>query len=325
MNHIVKIDAQEYGLQAHEAKQVESAFVPMIELMTQYEDRYNEIIVMPIEPSTIAAARELRLKYVKVRTGSADIHKTAKAFYLAGSRFVDGWKNALTFAVTGKEEKLEAIEKHFENIEKQRRAELKANRIEILRAVCESPEVQPIDNMTEQQFSDFVAGMKLAKEQREASERAAEEARLAEIEEQKKIRAENERLRIERSEIERKAAEERANAEKARLEAERAAKAERDAIEKAAAAEREKAERARIEAEKKAKAERDEILRKAAEEKAKQDKIIADERAKAEAARKEAERKAAEEIAELKKLITCPKCGHSFKNEKCVDEPVADW
>lgn len=329
---LIVVDHTQYGLEEKQAKLVEAVFVPMIEKMTELETSYNEIVALPIEPTTIALARELRLKYVKARTGAEKIHKEAKAFYLAGGRFVDGWKNALTFAAGTKEEKLEAIEKHFENIEKQRRAELKQKRTEILRDVCDTPELHPVENMTAAQFNEFFNGMKLAKEQREEAARVAELARLAEIEEQKKIRAENERLRIERAEIESKAAEERANAEKARLAAERAAKAERDAIEKKANDARLAAERARIDAENKAKAERDAILRASAEEKAKQDKALAEERAKAEAIRKEAERKAAEEreraqkeIEELKKQIICPKCGHSFKHEKHVDEVAEEW
>jgi hypothetical protein len=48
---------------------------------------------------------------MKIRTATLDIHKKQKAFYLAGGKFVDGWKNAQHFASMGKEEKLEEIEK----------------------------------------------------------------------------------------------------------------------------------------------------------------------------------------------------------------------
>ena len=118
---IVQIKAEDYGLQATEAKQVEAAFIPMLNKMAELEDQYNAITATEVmTPKVCEAAKELRLKYVKVRTGTAEIHKKAKAYYLAGGRFVDGWKNAQAFASQGKEEKLIEIEKHFERIEEER-------------------------------------------------------------------------------------------------------------------------------------------------------------------------------------------------------------
>jgi len=46
--------------------------------------------------------KELRLKYMKIRTATLDIHKKQKAFYLAGGRFVDGWMNASLMALSSK-------------------------------------------------------------------------------------------------------------------------------------------------------------------------------------------------------------------------------
>ena len=101
----------------------------MLDKMIELEKEFNEITKLPIEEkSTSLKAKELRLKYVKVRTGTADIHKQQKAFYLAGGRFVDGWKNAQLFASQGIEEKLEEIEKYAENTERQRIAQLQSER-----------------------------------------------------------------------------------------------------------------------------------------------------------------------------------------------------
>ena len=40
---IVQIKAEDYGLQATEAKQVEAAFIPMLNKMAELEDQYNAI------------------------------------------------------------------------------------------------------------------------------------------------------------------------------------------------------------------------------------------------------------------------------------------
>lgn len=92
--NIIKVDPKEYGLEAKEEKQVQEVFVPMLEKLVELEDEYNEVVSQEMTPELTKQAKKLRLKFVKVRTDTAKIHKQAKAYYLAGGRFVDGWKNA---------------------------------------------------------------------------------------------------------------------------------------------------------------------------------------------------------------------------------------
>jgi len=196
---LVKIDPAQYGLQATEAAQVEAVFLPMIAKMKELEDEFNEVVNMPIEPTTIAKAKELRLKYVKVRTGTAAIHKTAKDYYLKGGRFVDGWKNAQAFASQEKEQALEKIEKHFEILEAERKAKLKAERLIKIAGLTENPEMYPLSEMSEAAFDQLLTGLELAKKQKEEAEKAAEAERLEKIrleaERIEKIRLENEKLK----------------------------------------------------------------------------------------------------------------------------------
>lgn len=277
---LVKIDPAQYGLQATEASQVEAVFLPMIAKMKELESEFNEVINMPIEPSTIAKAKELRLKYVKVRTGTAEIHKSAKAYYLNGGRFVDGWKNAQAFASQEKEQVLEKIEKHFENLEKERKEKLKADRLLLIADICETPEMYPLAEMSESAFNQLLDGLKLAKQQKEEAEKRAEEERIAkekaEKEEQERIRLENEKLKKEAEQKEKELS------------------AERERIEKEREAERQK--QAKILAEQKAEADR---LAKIEAEK--QAKIQAELNAKAEAERKERQR-IEKELAHKKEL-----------------------
>lgn len=283
MNTIVKINPAEYGLTETKAQEIEQMFRPMLEKMSELEKEYNDIIQLPINQTSCAMAKELRLKYVKVRTGTAAIHKDLKAFYLNGGRFVDGWKNAQLFASQGIEEKLESIENFYINQERERIAALETERRTLLLPYSEVMP-QGLGQMDEQVFQNYLTGAKVAHDARIAAEQKAEADRLAAIEadriERERIMIENERLKAEAIERE-KAAEAERKKQAAILEAQRKeAEAKQKAIEEAARIEREKAEaeqrkllaelEAKAEAERKAKAEleRIELERKAAEAKA---------------------------------------------------------
>lgn len=288
---LIKIDPVEYGLQATDAAQVEAVFLPMIDKMKELESQFNEIALLPIEPTTCKKAKELRLQYVKIRTGSAAIHKTAKEYYRKGGLFVDGWKNAQAFASQQKEQKLEQIELHFENLEKERKEKLKIERLALLAGLCDDPSMYPVSDMSTPAFEQLLTGLTVAKQQREDAIRQAEENRLAkekaDREEQERIRLENERLKKEAE---------------------------------AAEVERKKQEAARKAIEEKARKEREAAQAKAAKEKADADAKLAAEK---ESARIAAE-KAAKEKAELEKkladLIKCPKCSHEFSIKETKGE-----
>lgn len=288
---LIKIDPVEYGLQATDAAQVEAVFLPMIDKMKELESQFNEIALLPIEPTTCKKAKELRLQYVKIRTGSAAIHKTAKEYYRKGGLFVDGWKNAQAFASQQKEQKLEQIELHFENLEKERKEKLKIERLALLAGLCDDPSMYPVSDMSTPAFEQLLTGLTVAKQQREDAIRQAEENRLAkekaDREEQERIRLENERLKKEAE---------------------------------AAEVERKKQEAARKAIEEKARKEREAAQAKAAKEKADADAKLAAEK---ESARIAAE-KAAKEKAGLEKkladLIKCPKCSHEFSIKETKGE-----
>lgn len=200
---IVKIDPKEFGIEDSKASDIAAQFQPMLDKMVELESEYNEVVNLPIEePSTAKKAREVRLKYMKVRTGTLEIHKAQKAFYLAGGRFVDGWKNAQEFASLGKEQELEKIEKYAANLEKQRIANLQAARQEqLVPYEVENIETLNLGTMADNVWENFLAGSITNYNAKKEAERLAEEAekkRLAEEEaEREKFRIENERLKAE--------------------------------------------------------------------------------------------------------------------------------
>jgi uncharacterized alpha/beta hydrolase family protein len=153
---LVKVNPQEYGLTSETAKNIQDQFSPMLEKMVALEDEFNKITSLDIEnKSTSILAKELRLKYVKVRTATAEIHKQQKAFYLNGGRFVDGWKNAQLFASQGKEEALEKIEKYFENKEKERIENLQATRIALISEYVKDTTGLEFGSMQEDVFTAY--------------------------------------------------------------------------------------------------------------------------------------------------------------------------
>jgi len=286
--NITKVNPQEFGLEVSQAETIEQAFAPKIIERDGYAAIYSELIAKEIDVTVCKDAGDLRKKLVKVRTGIADIHKTQKAFFLAAGRFVDAWKNKETLPIEQMEENLKKIEDYYENIEREKAAALKAERVSKLSEVCDNPELFQVELMTDAAFEALLEGQKLAKKARIKAEQEAEKARLAEIEaekaEQERIRKENEALKAE------------AEAKERQLEAERKEAADKLKAEQAAA---ESARlKAQAEAEAKLKAEREERERIERELKTKQDAEIA--------AKKEAERIEAERIEAEKKAAKAP-------------------
>lgn len=151
-----------------------------------------------------------------------------------------------------------------------------------------------VENMSEEMFNMFYAGLEKAYNDRIEAERKAEEERVArekaEAEERERIRKENERLRKEAEEKEKQLAAERAKAEEQRKEAEEKARLEREEADRKLRAEQEKArleaekaaaERARLEAEIRAKKEEEERIRKQKEQEERERQIAAEKAAKA--------------------------------------------
>jgi len=203
---IVKINPADYGLEESKARLIEQAFKPMIDKMVELEKEFNQIIKLPITSEACSQAHELRLKYVKVRTGTAAIHQKVKAEFRAGGLFVDGWKNTQLYASHGLEDKLKVIEDHYKNIERNRIAKLQEERATALNPYDPGFTPESLGEMQDEIWNNYFNGVKLAFEQRQAAEQKAEEERIArqkaEEDERKRIREENERLKEEAAERE---------------------------------------------------------------------------------------------------------------------------
>lgn len=284
-NTIKLVDPAEFGLTTDKAAVIEQSFAPVISEREALNQVYDLIIKKEITPETAKEAGDLRKKLVKVRTKTAEIHKVEKAFYLAGGRFVDAWKNKNTVAIEQMEETLSGIENYFVRIEEARLAALKIERENELRPylIEGMPTPANLETLSDDMWNAYLTGSKVAHEARQAEAKRLEEERIeaarkeaarieAERIENERIRQENERLRKDAEEKaaqlerDRKAAE--AKQEEARKEAERlqreAAEREAEIVRKA------EAERRKLQAEKE-ELERKEAARIAEEEKARKD------------------------------------------------------
>lgn len=187
MNEIVKINASDYGIESSKAKDIEAMFSPMLKKMKELEAEYNDIVQQPITEQLCVEARILRLKYVKTRTETADIHKKMKAFYLRGGRLVDDWKNAQRETSQEIEAVLGKIEKHYEIMEQERKEALKDKREALLQPFTD---ILPagLSVMTDEVFDNYLTGVKVAHQARIEAEKKAE-AERKEQEEKDKLHA----------------------------------------------------------------------------------------------------------------------------------------
>lgn len=279
----------EGGLELTEAEQIKQSYLPFFEQMSVIKAESTKINFETPSEIDEKIARELRLRMVKIRTGSEELKKNRKKIHQLKADLEQAAWNLIKSTCELDEERFAQVERHREIKAAAERAERKAIRTEELKPLAEFvPFGIDLGSMADEDYQKLLAGAK-AQQKFKAEESARLEAERiaaekAKAEENARIKAENERLQ----------------AEKAKAEAQ--AKKEREALEKKLAAEKAKAEKERQDAEAKLKAEREarERLEREAKEKAE---------AEAKAMREAREKAAAEEkarIAAEKKAAKAP-------------------
>lgn len=273
---IEKINPAEFGLDEKQGQGIEQAFMPKVVEREGLKKIYEQLITRELNAELSFEAGKLRKQLVKVRTGIAEIHKSQKAFFLAGGRFADSIKNKETLPIEQMEEKLWEIEKWAEIQEEKRIASIQNERLELLKQYEVDGSLMSLGQMTEDVWSNYLSGVKMNYEAKKAAEAKAEADRIEserlQAEEREKQRLENIRLKAEAEAREKELEVERAKvaAEKAKADAEaKAAKEESDRVIAAAKAEADKlaAElKAKADAEAKIKADMEEAERQKAEE-----------------------------------------------------------
>lgn len=246
----------ESGLELSEGEQIKQSYLPFFIQIAEIKEESKKINFENPTELDEKIARELRLRMVKIRTGSATIKDERKKIHLLRGNLEQSSYNLIKTGCELEEEIFLQVEKKREIAEKLRKENLKNERLELLKYVCETPEIYPLSEMEEESFNDLFEALKIAKQQKEEKEKA-ELLRLENerIEREKSIEAqrlENERLKQEAEQrekelaIERKEKERLENELKAKQEQERKIELERIEKEKAELLAKEKSEKAPI-------------------------------------------------------------------------------
>lgn len=262
---LVKFDAPELSaIGTSKAVQIKETFIPMAEMLAEFEDRYDGVIAEAQEEITkgvCASAKTLRIAISKVRIQTEKLRVAQKEEYLRAGKAIDGVSNILKWAVVEKENRLSEIEKYFENQEQERLVALHSERVEQISPYLEDAQERDFATMDAEVWQAYFEAKKKEYDDRVAAEKQAETDRIEreriEAEERERIRKENEQLRAEVEERDRLAKIENEKredaAQKVREAHEAQIKVERDERERVETIEREKREK--LEAELKAKEE----------------------------------------------------------------------
>jgi len=305
---LVQTGTKEFALEQNMAIAIATRFLPNIDATKALNEKFQEVVAKEINEETVKEAKTLRLQYVKLRTGTAVIHKTEKIAFLNGGRFVDSCKAAQLLNGEPCEIKLKEIEDHFETMRKEAVKKLQVEREAYL--IEFGVEVFPslLGEMEQAVWDNYINGVKLNFEAKKAEAAEVEALRAKQEEEakaeQERIRLENEQLKADAIEREATAKKEQATRDKAdaaRIAKEKVEQAARDKAdaERIAKAKEEQEERdrlAKVEADKARKA-REAAEAKLAEERKDRERVEAEERSKREAL--EAELKAKKDADEL--------------------------
>lgn len=192
-NEIIPLDFTEennvdlFGIEPVKAKEMVSGLSTVFAEREVLKNAYIDVIELPVNTENLPIFKDLRLKIVKNRTqGIEKWHKTNKAFYLAGGRFVDAIKNKEILENEQMEAKLLEAEKYFENQEKEKARLLNEERIEKVRPYVEDVTGLDFSEFDDESFDDYVLGKKTrfeneAKAKKESEEKEAEDKRLNEL------------------------------------------------------------------------------------------------------------------------------------------------
>lgn len=286
------------GLELNEAEQIKQSYLPYFAQMGEIKELAKKINFENPTELDEKIARELRLKTVKIRTGSEGVKDERKRIHsLKASIEQDAW-NLIKSTCLLDEELFLQVEKKREIEEKKIKELLKAERLEFLKELTDQANMYPVGEMTEDNFNELLSGLKLAKEAKIEADKKAEaeriEAERLAKEEQEKIRLENIRLKAEAEENERLAKIEKEKQKKELEKVEALRKIEQEKNDKILEAKRKEAEKIKAENDAKLKNQSEENERLAKELQAKKDAELA---AKQKADKEESDRILAEKKA----------------------------
>ena len=195
----------DYGLEENQASEITVGLSTIKKERDALIESFENVIQEEISEENIPMFKTLRLQIRDNRTkGIEDWHKTNKAFFLSGGRFVDSIKNKEVAVNKRMEDALMSCEKHYEIQEENRLKDLQSQREGLISEfLFEGEEHREYAKMDDELWSaifeskkkshlELLEAQKKAEAERVSKEKADEEARLEMIATNKRLVAEAE-------------------------------------------------------------------------------------------------------------------------------------
>jgi len=169
------VSYEEFGLNKDFAAKLVSGLETHLAERELLKESYLALIPQEVTKETAKEARELRLKIAKNRTKGINVwHRTEKDVHLAASKLLDAVKRKEVAVNQDWEEKLLAVENHFENLEKERIENLEKERIEEIAKFGVEGETLHLGSMPDAVWDNFLTGTR-AKFEKDEAEKAENE------------------------------------------------------------------------------------------------------------------------------------------------------
>ncbi len=174
---LIKVNPEQFGLSEIQANVIANKFLPVLEEMQPLIEKYEEIKSLdPADATNSKQFDDLRKKLVKVRTNCAKIHKDEKAYYLAGGKYVDSWKNKQLEITEPVEADLKEKADYLEIQEQKRKNELRDERLAELQMFDADGSMMNLGEMSDEMYDAILTGAKAKREQRIKEQKEFEEA-----------------------------------------------------------------------------------------------------------------------------------------------------
>lgn len=201
---LLNINAKDFALTEDRMEQIKEPFKPLANKFKKFIPELSEILKeQEITDILVMKAKSLKLAISKVRIETKKVKDVEKKSALQIWNAIQKCHNLIVDVVQEKENELDKIVKHFENLEIERKKELRLERIFLLKDYdVENLEELNLSDMNDLVFNNFLKWCKETFENKKAEEKRLEEERLKKIEDD---RIENERIRKENEELKKQA------------------------------------------------------------------------------------------------------------------------
>ena len=202
MKSELTLSPKEFGLEEMQANELTKGLTTILKERELLTEAYKDVMLLEVVDENLPTFKDLRLRIRDNRTkGIEKWHKTNKAYFLTGGRFVDAIKNKEIAENERMESSLLNAEKHFEKLEAERIMNIQRIRGELLSDYVEDAETRDLSSMEDDVWDSYLETKKKAFFDLIEAENKAEKERQrvieAEKEERKRIEKENQKLKAE--------------------------------------------------------------------------------------------------------------------------------